>query len=130
RRYMSMLPAESVYPKYDSNSYWSHYVKFLYYGSEKDKANPDIRIFNKVGNAYGFLVDAAYFADFGNNIEFLLSAVIYCNSDGIFNDDNYDYDKVGLPFLKNLGRVIYEYELNRKRKKNPDLRAFQFTYRE
>jgi len=76
------------------------------------------------------LVDAAYFADFGNNIEFLLSAVIYCNSDGIFNDDNYDYDKVGLPFLKNLGRVIYEYELNRKRKKNPDLRAFQFTYRE
>ena len=130
RRYMSMLPGESVYPKYDSNSYWNHYVKFLYYGSEKGNANPGIRIFNKVGNAYGFLVDAAYFADFGNNIEFLLSAVIYCNSDGIFNDDKYDYDKVGLPFLKNLGEVIYEYELNRKRKKVPDLRAFQFTYRE
>ena len=130
RRYMSMLPGESVYPKYDSNSYWDNYVKFLFYGSEKGNPNPGIRIFNKVGNAYGFLVDAAYFADFGNNIEFLLSAVIYCNSDGIFNDDKYDYDKVGLPFLKNLGEVIYEYELNRKRKKVPDLRAFQFTYRE
>lgn len=80
--------------------------------------------------AYGFLVDAAYFADFGNNIEFLLSAVIYCNSDGIFNDDKYDYDKTGFPFLKNLGRVVYDYELKRQRKKAPDLRTFQFTYRE
>jgi len=130
RRYMSMLPGESVYPKYESSSYWNHYVKFLFYGSEKSTANPRIRIFNKVGNAYGFLVDAAYFADFENNIEFLLSAVIYCNSDGIFNDDKYDYEKVGLPFLKNLGRVIYEYELNRRRKNIPDLHAFQFTYRE
>lgn len=130
RRYMSMLPGESVYPKYDSNSYWDNYVKFLFYGSEKGNPNPGIRIFNKAGNAYGFLVDAAYFVDFGNKIEFLLSAVIYCNSDGIFNDDKYDYDKIGFPFLKNLGKVIYEHELNRKRKKIPDLRTFQFTYRE
>ncbi len=130
RRYMSMLPRESAYPKYDSNAYWDHYVKFLFYGSEKEKANPGIRIFNKVGNAYGFLVDAAYIADFENKIEFLLSAVIYCNSDGIFNDDKYDYEKVGLPFLKNLGRVLYEYELKRKQKNIPDLHAFQFTYRE
>ena len=83
-----------------------------------------------MGNAYGFLVDAAYIVDFRNNIEFLLSAVIYCNSDGIFNDDNYDYEKTGLPFMKNLGRVVYEYELKRKRKNVPDLRTFQFTYRE
>lgn len=130
RRYMSMLPGESVYPKYDSNSYWDNYVKFLFYGSEKGNPSPGIRIFNKVGNAYGFLVDAAYFADFANNIEFLLSAVIYCNSDGIFNDDKYDYDKTGFPFLKNLGRVVYDYELKRQRKKAPDLRTFQFTYRE
>ena len=130
RRYMSMLPRESAYPKYDSNAYWDYYVKFLLYGSEKGTANPGIRIFNKVGDAYGFLVDAAYFADFENKIEFLLSAVIYCNSDGIFNDDKYDYEKVGFPFLKNLGRVVYEYELNRKRKNIPDLHAIQFTYRE
>jgi hypothetical protein len=130
RKYMSMLPGESASPKYDSSTYWDHYVKFLYYGSEKGSADPGIRIFNKVGNAYGFLIDAAYFADFRNGIEFLLSAVIYCNSDGIFNDDKYDYAEVGFPYLKNLGKVIYEYELKRRHKQSPDLREFQFTYRE
>ncbi|HEX4877757.1 MAG TPA: serine hydrolase [Chitinophagaceae bacterium] len=129
RRYMSMLPAESTSPVYDTTAYWDNYVKFVYYGSEKTKPDPAIRIFNKVGDAYGFLIDAAYVADFSRQIEFMLSAVIYCNSDGIFNDDAYDYDTVGFPFLKHLGRMIYEYELKRPRKKIPDLSAFQFQYR-
>ena len=103
-------------------------VKFLFYGSEKDKAMPGLRIFNKVGDAYGFLIDAAYFTDFNYNIEFFLSAIIYCNSDGVFNDDKYDYDTVGFPFLKNLGKVIYDYELTRVRKKQPDLSEFRFDY--
>lgn len=129
RRYMSMLPAESASPVYDTTAYWDNYVKFVYYGSEKTQPDPAIRIFNKVGDAYGFLIDAAYVADFSRQIEFMLSAVIYCNSDGIFNDDAYDYDTVGFPFLKHLGRMIYEYELKRPRKKIPDLSAFQFQYR-
>ena len=82
------------------------------------------RIFNKVGEAYGFLIDAAYIADYNNNVEFMLSAVIYCNSDGIFNDDKYDYDIVGLPFMKHLGQVIYDHELKRKKKVIPDLTTF------
>jgi len=50
-------------------------------------------------------------------VEFLLSAVIYVNEDEIFNDDKYEYDEIGLPFLANLGRVIYKYELERKSRK-------------
>ena len=128
-RYMSMMPHESKYPPYDSVNYWDTYVKFLLYGSEKGKADPGIRIFNKVGDAYGFLIDGAYVADFKNNIEFMLSAVIYCNHDGIFNDDKYDYDSIGLPFMKNLGRAVYDLELKRERKYKPDLSALQFDYR-
>ena len=128
RRYMSMMPDESKNPVYTSPDYWDTYVKFLYYGAEPAKAVPTIRIFNKPGDAYGFLIDAAYIVDFKNNIEFMLSAIIYCNSDGIFNDDKYDYDSIGLPFMKNLGRVIYEYELKRQRKYLPDLSTFQFRY--
>jgi hypothetical protein len=116
RLYMSMIPQESRSPVYSSAEYWDTYVKFLFYGSEAGKANPDIRIFNKVGDAYGFLIDAAYIVDYKNGIEFMLSAVIYCNSDGIFNDDKYDYDKVGLPFMKNLGKIIFDYERTRIRK--------------
>ena len=128
RKYMSMMPQESAFPFYGSPDYWDTYVKFLFYGAEKGKAEPSIRIFNKVGDAYGFLIDAAYIVDYKNKIEFQLSAVIHCNSDGIFNDDKYDYDEVGFPFMKNLGRVIYEYELKRQRKKNPDLSSFQINY--
>jgi hypothetical protein len=127
RRYMSMTPPESTDPSYDS-SYHSNFVKFLFYGAEKVKTRPDIRIFNKVGDAYGFLVDASYFADFDHHIEFMLSAVIYCNSDGILNDDKYDYESLGLPFMKNLGQVIYEHELTRKRSVIPDLSTFRFNY--
>lgn len=128
RKYMSMLPGESKFPFYDTTDHWDNYVKFLFYGAEKNKPEPSIRIFNKVGDAYGFLIDAAYIVDFKNQIEFQLSAVIHCNNNEIFNDDKYEYKELGLPFMKNLGRVIYEYELNRKRKKIPDLSPFQTNY--
>ncbi|MEO7393622.1 MAG: serine hydrolase [Chitinophagaceae bacterium] len=130
RKHMSMMPQESTSPVYTSPDYWDTYVKFMLYGSEKIKANPDIRIFNKVGDAYGFLIDAAYIADFKNNIEFIVSAVIYCNSDGIFNDDKYDYDTIGFPFFKHLGQVLYDYELMRPRKNKPDLTSFQIQYKD
>lgn len=128
RKYMSMTPLESKFPFYDKTNYWDNYVKFLFYGTEKDSSKAGIRIFNKVGDAYGFLTDAIYFADYTNNVEFLLSAVIHCNSDEIFNDDKYDYDTVGFPFMKNLGQVIYQHELNRTREHIPDLSGFKFDY--
>src|SRR6188474_1726286 len=128
RKYMSMTPLESRFPFYDRESYWDDYVKFLMYGAEKSPIKEGIRIFNKVGDAYGFLIDAAYIADFNNNVEFMLSAVIHCNSDGIFNDDKYDFDDIGFPFMKHIGQVIYDYELKRMRKVHPDLSKFRFNY--
>lgn len=128
RKYMSMMPGESVWPAYPAPEYWDTYVKFLYYGSEKGTAEPQIRIFNKVGDAYGFLIDGAYVADYENKVEFLLSAVIHCNSDGIYNDDHYDYDTVGLPFLKNLGRIIHAYERTKVRKGSPSFFPQKINY--
>jgi hypothetical protein len=58
----------------------------------------------------------------------MLSATIYCNSDEIVNDDKYDYETVGFPFMKNLGRLIYDYESKRTRKFQPDLSAFKLRY--
>ena len=37
----------------------------------------------------------------------------------------YEYDEVGFPFLAELGRVIYEYELKRQRAHRPDLSKWQ-----
>jgi Beta-lactamase enzyme family len=129
-KYMSQYPTESVYPPYaaDTVNYWPAYCKFLFYGAQKVKPVDNIRIFNKVGDAYGHLIDVAYVADFKNKIEFFVSAVIYCNSDGILNDDKYDYDSIGKPFMKNLGKVIYDYELTRNYKIKPDLSPLLFAY--
>jgi Beta-lactamase enzyme family len=120
---LSSYPSESHFPPYDTSIYWDAYCKFLYFGSEKKLVDTNIRIFNKVGDAYGFLTDVAYLVDTSNNIEFMLSATILCNNDEIFNDDNYDYETIGLPFMKNLGRLIYDVELKRTKKYLPNLSA-------
>ena len=65
--------------------------------------------------AYGHLLDVAYIYDEDKGVEFFLSAIIYCNRDGILNDDKYDYDEIGFPFFKKLGQLIYRYELQKKR---------------
>lgn len=112
RDYMSRVPSKSDYPSYDSTEIGDNYVKFLYYGSSAEKPDPSVRIYNKVGNAYGFLIDAACFEELNTRRKFLLSAVIYCNSDQVFNDDRYDYESVGFPFLRSLGRSIYQRALS------------------
>ena len=109
--YMHMLPGQSDYPAYNPKEFWPTYAKMLYYGREKEvKLNPDLKIFNKYGDSYGYIIDNAYFKDEKNKIEFFLSAVVQSNEDGIYNDGKYEYDTVCFPFMKNLGRMIYAYE--------------------
>ena len=126
-KYMSMFPRESDYPSYDS-SFYDAFSKFILWGEEKEKQNGNIRIFHKSGEAYGFLTDVCYIVDFENNIDFMLSATIHCNMDGIYNDDHYDYETIGYPFLKNLGQLFYDYELKRERKCKPDLSLLRFVF--
>ncbi|MEK6547311.1 MAG: serine hydrolase [Bacteroidota bacterium] len=129
-RYMSEYPTESQYPNYSTDStIGPAYCKFLYYGGGKKAVmNPNVRIFNKVGDAYGFLLDNAYFVDFKNGVEFILTATIYCNEDEIFNDDQYDYEDIGFPFFTHLGEVFYQKELNRPKKNLPNLDYLKFNY--
>lgn len=122
-KWMHTLPTESTYPTYDTAQYWPAYCKFMLMGAEKDPIPSHIKIFNKPGDAYGFLLDISYIIDTVNKVEFMVSAVIYCNQDGILNDSQYDYDKVGYPFYKNLGQLIYQYELKRKKNFLPNFEA-------
>jgi hypothetical protein len=126
-QYLSQFPSETNYPKYDTSKFYDSNVKFYFkYGSHY--LPEDVRVFNKVGWSYGFLIDVSYVADFKNNIEFMLSTTLYVNSDGILNDNRYDYDSVGYPFLYQLGQTIYNYELQRKREYKPDLSKFKIQY--
>ncbi|MBC6606737.1 serine hydrolase [Hymenobacter sp. BT188] len=125
RQYMSMLPRESKAPRYDSLEYPDNYAKFLLAGSPAGPLPPGVRIFNKIGQAYGFLIDNAYIMDETRGVEFLLSAVIYTNADGILNDDQYEYDAIGFPFMRDLGQAVYQHELKRTRRNRPDLSQFK-----
>ncbi|GAB2601684.1 serine hydrolase [Spirosoma areae] len=127
-QYLSQYPGETNYPKYDAKPYYDSYVKFFFLDSLHHSLPTGVRVFNKVGWAYGFLTDAAYVVDFSNKVEFMLTATLYVNSDGILNDDKYEYDNPGHPFLYQLGQTIYQYERKRKRTHVPDVSRFKIKY--
>jgi hypothetical protein len=114
-----LLKAMHTVPRhagYNETEYYDSYGKFFIYGDSKEPMPKELKIFNKVGYAYGTLTDTAYIVDEVNNIHFLLSATILVNKNGIFNDDVYEYETVGIPFLAQLGREVYRYEFARKKK--------------
>ncbi|MEM9000568.1 MAG: serine hydrolase [Bacteroidota bacterium] len=112
-----LLESMHTLPKnagYDNQEYYDSYGKFFMYGDSENPIPDHIKIYNKVGYAYGTLTDCAYIKDEKNMVEFLLTATILVNQNGIFNDNVYEYDDIGVPFLAQLGRELYEYELKRK----------------
>lgn len=110
-RAMSTLPKELGT---NTDEYFDGYCKFLMYGDNREEIPPNIKIYNKVGNAYGTLTDCAYIIDTENDIEFMIAATILVNKNGVFNDNVYEYESIGLPFLAQMGREIYQLELLRK----------------
>jgi Beta-lactamase enzyme family len=127
-KYMSEYPRESTYPHYDTAVYFDSFTKFFLFKAGRTPVPSYIRIFNKPGWSYGFLTDIAYIVDFKNKVEFMLTGTIYVNSDGILNDDKYEYEETGYPFFKEVGNIIYRYDLERARNYRPDLSRFVLTY--
>lgn len=113
-----LLEAMHTVPRkvgYDAEEYYDGYCKFFMYGDIKEAIPDYIKIYNKVGFAYGTLTDCAYITDSKNNVDFLLTATILVNKDGVFNDNVYEYDEVGIPFLAELGRELHRLEIQRKK---------------
>ena len=108
---MAVLPYEAGYER---EAFFDSYGKFFMFGDTEAPIPDHIKIYNKVGYAYGTLTDCAYIRDTKNQVEFLLTATLLVNADEVFNDDQYEYDQIGIPFLARLGREIYDYELQRK----------------
>ncbi len=110
---MGRYPRESVEPAYPAPDYYDGFAKFFVVGDSKEDAPDGYRAFGKIGEAYGYLTDSSYMVDKTAGIECFLSAVIHCNPDGIYNDDKYDYEEVGLPFLAELGKSVLAFEASR-----------------
>ncbi|MTH16749.1 serine hydrolase [Flavobacterium sp. LC2016-01] len=92
---------------YDPKEYYDSYCKFFMFGDSKDQIPENIKIYNKIGQAYGTMTETAYIIDSENKVEFMVSATMLVNKDGVFNDNIYEYDSVSLPFFATLGRELY-----------------------
>lgn len=125
RQYLHLTPHASHFSAYTTPKYFDSYKKYLYYGRVPTvKPQFGLRVFNIVGMSHGYLADVAYFADSLHRSEFMLSAVLYVNQDGIINDGAYEYDSIGEPFLAQLGQLLYQYEAKRSRQATPNLDIF------
>lgn len=110
---MKTLPRDA---DYIGDDYYDSYVKFFLYGDRKDPIPDHITIYNKVGYAYGTLTETAYIVDTKHDIKYLLSATLLVNKNGIFNDNTYEYESIGIPFLAQLAREIHNIEKERLEK--------------
>ncbi|MEO6882503.1 MAG: serine hydrolase [Bacteroidia bacterium] len=127
-KYMSMLPRESDYPHYDEKVYKDNFKKYIYFGTTDSIKDSTVRSFNIVGRAYGFLADCAYIVDPDTHTEFCLSVLIYANEKNILNTGKYQYDSLALPFMADLGHLIFNYEQKRTKKHIAYLNAWRFHY--
>jgi len=110
RRYLLQilrtLPRQAL-PPYAQIDFPDSYGKFLIWGDRTDQMPENLQIANKIGEAYGFLHDSAWISQTGTQpINCVLSASIYVNADGVLNDDKYEYESLGIPFLAALGRQV------------------------
>ena len=104
QKLMSSTPLDMGF---DKNIYPNNYNKFFIYGDKDGMINDNI--YNKVGNAYGYSIDNAYIYNKSSNRHFVLTACIYTNSNNILNDNKYEYDEIGIPFLAKIGRFLTNY---------------------
>ncbi|MDP5107324.1 MAG: class A beta-lactamase-related serine hydrolase [Polaribacter sp.] len=104
---MKILPKQA---NYISEEYYDSYVKFLVFGDTKEPIPNDIKIYNKVGYAYGYLTDCAFIENTKTNKKYIITATIHVNNNRVFNDGVYEYDNIGIPFLAALGRQLIGYK--------------------
>jgi hypothetical protein len=108
---MSKVPREQGYNEVD---YPDGYVKFFFLGDSNKRIDPALKIYNKVGYAYGTLTDIAYIVDSKHKLDYILGATLLVNENGVFNDNLYEYDSIGLPFLGTLSRNLHQLLINAK----------------
>ena len=93
---------------FDEVQYPDGYVKFFFLGDSNQRIDPSLKIHNKVGYAYGTLTDIAYVVDTKHDLHYILGATLLVNKNGIFNDNTYEYDSIGLPFLAQSARSLHQ----------------------
>ena len=108
RYWMSRFTYEDIGEKFiGDENFFETYNKFFIHGDEQSVSNEQIRVYNKIGQAYGTTIDNGLIKNYQDNVEFILTATIYTNKNKVINDNLYEYDDLAVPFLAKLSRAIY-----------------------
>ena len=108
RYWMSRFTYEDLGNKFTTDKkYFESYNKFFIHGVDTVVTNKNIRVYNKIGQAYGTSTDNAYIKNYQDDVEFFLTATIYTNKNNIINDNVYEYDETAIPFLAKLSQSLY-----------------------
>ena len=108
RYWMSRFTHEDLGNKFITDKkYFESYNKFFIHGADTVVTNKNIRVYNKIGQAYGTSTDNAYIKNYQDDVEFFLTATIYTNKNNIINDNVYEYEETAIPFLAKLSQSLY-----------------------
>ena len=108
RYWMSRFTYEDIGDKFKTEKkYFDSYNKFFIHGEDTIVRDKNIRVYNKIGQAYGTSIDNAYIKNYQDDVEFFLTATIYTNKNKTINDNVYEYDQTAIPFLSKLSKSIY-----------------------
>ena len=109
RYWMSRFTFEDLGAKYiGDDQFFNSYNKFFIHGMDTILNNTDIRVYNKIGQAYGTSTDSAFIKNYKEDVEFFLTATIYTNENKVINDNIYEYKETAIPFLSKLSKAIYK----------------------
>lgn len=103
---LGAYPRECPSPKYDEKKHPDEYCKFLLPGLRRVVPAESLRVYAKIGQAYGFAIENSYVENVATGRGFFVAAVIYVNADGCIGDDRYEYESVADPFFASLGEVL------------------------
>ncbi len=109
RYWMSRFTYEDLGAKYiGDDKLFNSYNKFFIHGTDTILKNTDVRVYNKIGQAYGTSTDSAFIKNYKEDLEFFLTATIYTNKNEVINDNIYEYGDIAIPFLSKLSKALYK----------------------
>jgi len=95
------LPRQSVNPRFDPTDYSDASNKFVAAGRASAHLRARGRIFNKVGQAYGFTLDNAFLT----TPNFFIAIGLYTNPGEVLGDDSYTYAPA-VPLIARIAAAI------------------------
>jgi hypothetical protein len=114
-RALGLRPRDSDDPVYPEAGYPDGHARWFFVGDGRERYPAGLSVFGKTGMAYGSLSEVAWVVDRDSGAECLLAARILVNADGIYNDNRYEYDGIGLPFLAAWSRAVLDHEREHER---------------